>query len=297
MTLFQIEAFLLLSNTLNYTKASTILHTTQPNLSKIISSLEQELGIQLFVRNKREVKLTPAGEAFGIEMQTMMKHYNCAISKAREVDAGIRGSIEVGFLGTALSSLMPQIVRRFHKNHPDIILKLYDYPYSRLVEAIIEEEVDIALFPVREPSRIPNLKKKFMFADAMCLVFDKNHSIADGKPIDLHAIRNEPFVVMDPNVSVWDYDLVKDICTENNFVPKIAYLANSLASVILMVECGVGVSILASHMIKYASDNISFVKINGYEDYFRMSCVWHKDANPCLPQLLNVFDECSRDCI
>ena len=73
MTTYQIEAFITLAQTLNYTKASSLLHTTQPNLSKMIVNMEQELGVKLFVRNKRDVSLSPAGVAFLPQAERMME--------------------------------------------------------------------------------------------------------------------------------------------------------------------------------------------------------------------------------
>ena len=120
MTIYQIEAFLTLASTLNYTKASSVLHTTQPNLTKMIINLERELGITLLFRNKRDVKLTPAGRCFCEEMKRMMEHYHHSVNKAKEIDLGISGSLDVGFLGTALLWQLPAIVNQFRKKHPRI---------------------------------------------------------------------------------------------------------------------------------------------------------------------------------
>jgi len=298
MTLFQIKAFLTLSDTLNYARASSMLHTTQPNLSKIIFNLEQTLGVQLFTRNKRCVKLTPAGETFCKEMQVLMNQYDYAFNKVREVDAGIKGSIEVGFLAPAVALILPQIICRFREEHPDILIKLSDYSYSRLLEAILEGKLDIAMIPDRELDRIPNLKKKFMFADDMCLVVPSKHPLAGVERIDLSMARDDPFVIIAPKVSIFGYNLVTDICMENNFAPKSVHLANTLTSLLMMIECGVGVSVLASHMIRYASEKVSFVKINGGEGFFQLTCAWRSGTekeNSCVTHLLNVIDECLED--
>ena len=293
MKLFQIQAFLTLSNTLNYTKASVALHTTQPNLSKIIVNLEEEVGCKLFIRNKRDVKLTPAGEVFSDAMRTLMKQYSDAIDDAQKADSGIRGSIKIGFLDTALVQLLPRIVTCFKKQHPDILLKLAGYPFSQLMDTLLENKVDIAFLPDHALDHMPHFERKFLSASDMCLVLNKTHPYAGRQGLDLTLVKNQPFVMMDPNISHYGYNLMMNVCTENNFVPKTIHYANSLTTVLLMVECDFGVSVMASHMNRYATQNTSFVKINGCDDYFRMSCAWRrKNPNPCIPKLLDVIDKC-----
>lgn len=292
MTISQIEALLTLASTLNYTKASAILHTTQPNLSRIIVNLEKEVGVQLLHRNKRDVKLTPAGKRFCREMEGLVYQYRHAIDAAREVESGIDGSIDVGILGTALVRQLPAIVGKFRQRHPNISLHLVDYTYSRLMEALAEEKVDMALIPDRELDRLPNLSKKFLFADDMCLVVKKDHPYAGAESIDLSSLRGEQFILMDKVISYADYELVTGICVEQDFIPQVAYEANTLNNLILMIECGLGVSILARHMSHYATENVAFVGLKGYEKYFRVSCAWNRDSNPCIPQLLDVIDSC-----
>ena len=291
MTIYQIEAFLTLASTLNYTKASSVLHTAQPNLSKIIITMEQEMEVQLFTRSKRGVKLTPAGVTFQQGMSEVMQQYEETIQKMKDVDSGIKGSIDVGFLGTALVHKLPEVVNSFRERHPDIILNLIDYTYSGLVEALSDDKIDIALIPDRELEHLPKYSRKLLFTDDMCLVVNCNHPIAINKTIDLSMVTDEPFVVMDPKVSIRDYDLVTSLCAEQAFTPQIAYEANTLNNLLMMVECGVGISILASHMKHFATDNVAFINIRGYSKYFHMSSVWNKKDNSCAVHFLNILHE------
>lgn len=293
MTIFNLEALITLSDTLNFTKASTILHTTQPNLSKIIVNLEQEVGVQLLIRNKRDVKLTPAGEAFCQEARKLLKQYESAIEIAKIVDAGIHGVINMGFLGTALIALLPNIVNTFSKRYPKIRLNLADYTYSPLMNALADDEIDIALLPDRELDTIPKLAKKYIFSDSMCLVVSKDHKYADETIVDLSKACDEDFIMMDPKISIRDYELVTSMCVEQDFIPNVVYEANTLNNLILMIECNKGVSILAKHMLHFATDNVRFLDIKGYESYFKIVCAWRKGANTSVPKLIEVIDECA----
>ncbi len=292
MTVFQIEAFITLATTLNYTKASNLIHTTQPNLSKLIVNMEKELDVQLVQRSRRDVSLTPAGSAFLKDAREIVSLYERAVKNTQEVAAGISGTIKVGFLSTALIHLLPKIVSTFQERNPNIVLDLYDYTFSPLMSSLFDNRVDVALIPDRELDTIPKLEKKFLYADDMCVVLPCNHPLNTGDGVDLSVFKHELFVMMDPKVSDRDYDLVYAICMANGFYPKVNHEANTLNNLLLMVECGRGISILARHMEHYASDKLDFIGIKGSESAFKMVCAWRRDQNPCMPKLLEVVDDC-----
>lgn len=291
-----IKYFLTLSDTLNYTKASQILYTTQPNLSKSIVNLEEEVGVKLFIRTKRDVRLTPAGDVFRREAEKLMSHYMNAIYKAREVEEGLNGYITLGFLGTATTHLLPQIVLQFKAKYPNIYLDLKDFTYSSLFDALIDDEIDIALMPDRELETVPNVMRKFIFADDMCLAVGKDHEAANLDMIDLYDVKDEFFIQMDPKISIRDHKLITTMCVEQDFTPQVIYEANTLNNVLMMVECNMGISILARHMIHFATDNVRFIKLKGYEKYFKMVAAWkiHNDRDQNIIRLLQVIEECAK---
>lgn len=292
MTISQIESFLTLASTLNFTKASALLYTTQPNLSRMIASIEHEVGARLLTRNKRDVKLTPAGEAFTREMEKTIRQYYQAIKITKQADSGVFGSIRLGFLGTALITRLPIIVNSFRERHPKIHLELIDYTYSLLMEELTSKKIDIAILPDRELNKLPQIAKRYLFADDMCVVMSTKHKFASHSTIDLSLLADEPFVMMDPKISIRDYELVTNMCIEQDFTPLVAYEANTLNNLLLMVECNIGIAILAQHMTHFATNNVKFIKLKGYESHFKVSCAWHKNGNPCIDKFLSVIDEC-----
>lgn len=286
MTIHQIEAFITLAEVLNYTRAAQLLHTTQPNLSKLIVNLEEELGVKLFSRSRRDVNLTPAGRAFCTDSRAMLRECDRAVERARRIDRGVEGVVHVGFLGTAMSGRLPAIVNGFRGGNPKITLKLEDYTFTRLESALRSEKIDVALTLDRGLDLIPHVEKQFMFADDMCLVMHCGHPLASRESVDIAEIAEEPFVLMDPKVSPMDFELISEMCAAGGFTPNAVHYANTLQSVALITECGVGVSILAGHMRRFAARDLRFVPINGFENYFRMVCAWRRGANPGADKLV-----------
>jgi len=290
LNLYQLDYFLTLAETLNYTKASQKLHITQPNLSKTIVNLERSVGSQLLIRNKRDVHLTPAGKVFYEEIKKTMEAYENALTKTREMESGTSGVISLGFLGTAVIRLLPNIINTFYKSYPKIQITLTDYTYSPLIQALADNQLDVAILPDDELHTIPDLGHKHLFSDDMCVAVHHKHKFAERTQINLVELKDEPFVNMDPEISIRDFNLVNKICMEQDFLPNTVYESNTLMNMLMMVECQIGVTILASHMQHFATENVRFIKLKGYERYFKVVCAWRKDNNPSILKLLEVID-------
>ncbi len=290
MNFFHLEYFIVLAETLNYTKASEKLNITQPNLSKAIVNIEKKVGCKLFKRNKRDVHLTQAGEVFYIEVKKTITCYETAVKKAKDTEKGVLESLSIGFLGTAVVRLLPTTLNEFYALHPKVDVNLVDYTYSPLVTALQQKEIDFAILPNNELNNIANVKKRPLYSDDMCVVVHKDHPFANRDYISISEIKNEPFVHMHPKASLRDCNLINSICSESSFVPNTVYEANSLINMLMMVECRVGVTILAQHMHHFSTENVKFIKIKEYENFFDLICAWHEGENPAIPKFLNVLD-------
>ena len=161
----------------------------------------------------------------------------------------------------------------------------------------MDDVVDIALIPDKELETVPNLMRKFIFADDMCLAVSKDHEMANMPMVDLYDVKDEFFIQMDPKISIRDHKLITTMCVEQDFTPQVIYEANTLINVLMMVECDMGVSILASHMRHFATQNVKFIKLKGYENYFKVVAAWkqHNNQDHNINRLLDVIEKCSDD--
>lgn len=292
MNLFQLEYFVTLAETLSYTRASQKLHITQPNLSKMIIHLEHLTGSQLFIRNKRDVKLTPAGKVFYHDVKKMLTTYDGALEKIKNMENGTTGVINLGFFGTTMAQLLPLIINQFSSKYPTIKINPLDYSYSRIMDSLQNGELDMAICPDLELDTIPGLIKTCIFKDEMCLVVPQDHKFAKLDTIDLVRIKNEPLINMNPKDSRRDHNFINHICLNGGFLPNTVYEASTLLNLMVMVDCKVGCTILAGHMRRFATNTIRFVPIKGLEEAFHVVCI-HTGAptNECVPRLLEVIDQ------
>jgi DNA-binding transcriptional LysR family regulator len=293
MNLFQLEYFVVLAETLSYTKASQKLHITQPTLSKLVVNLEHMIGSQLFIRNKRDVKLTPAGKIFYKEIKQTLNSYEHAIQTVREMENGTTGIVNLGFLGTALLKPLPQIINHFRKLYPTVKLNALDYGYSHIMDCLAKGEIDLALIPDLELDTLPNMSKKIVATDEMCVVLPADHKFSGLESIDLSLIKDEPFINIDIKASRRDHNFIINICRDHNFLPNVVNEANTLLNILVMVECNMGISIMARHIEVFAPEALKFVPIKGYTNGFRIACIHNNtNTNAYVNTLLEVIDTC-----
>jgi len=291
MNIFQLEYFVTLAETLNYTKASQKLHITQPTLSKLIISLENSIGSQLFVRSKRDVRLTPAGKIFYNEIKKTLFAYDTALKKVKDTEDGITGVINLGFLGTALVRTLPRILNRFHAEFPNLKVNPHDYSYSKILESFDNHMIDMAFLPDLELNSLPKLEKRIIFTDSMCVAVHRNHRFAHLSSIEIRDLQEESFINMNPHFSRRDHNLINNICNDAGFLPNTVYEASSLLNMLVMVDCQIGITILADHIKYMANETIRFIPIAGLEDTFKIACLYPQNPPDTVLRLLNVATE------
>ncbi|MCC8150181.1 MAG: LysR family transcriptional regulator, partial [Lachnospiraceae bacterium] len=135
MTITQIKYFITAAKCLNFTKAADKLFITQPALSRQIASIEMELNMQLFIRNNRSVKLTPAAVVLLDEFEKIYNDYNLAVAKAQSSFAGLSGELNIGILeGAYVGDLFPGVLQHFAQYYPQVKINLRNYSFNMLID-------------------------------------------------------------------------------------------------------------------------------------------------------------------
>lgn len=285
----QLECFVSLANSLNYTQVAESMYISQPALSRIIVSLEKELGVTLFNRNKRSVTLTPAGEAFLEDAQKILLCCHEGVSRAQQAESGVIGRIKIGFLRDSSNPFIPALVNEFKKRYPKINLSLLEFSHSGLVRAFNNEDIDFQVALRREPYDPPGTSSLTWSTSWECAVLPLSHPLANRMSLDLIELRDEPFVVMDRSVSSPGYDFVMNLCLNRGFVPKIVSQAAFIPSLIMQVACGVGVTVLTSN---FRADTVKLVRLCNV-DVSQQVISWHTRAqeSPCIQNLISVAED------
>lgn len=243
MNSLQVEYFLELCRTLNFTKAANNLFVSQPAVSKQISALEKELGVQLFLRDHKVCQLTPAGEIIYKFLERTVCDYKKTLKEAHELIKGETQSITIGFLeGWDLSRYLPKITKLLLGKYPDITINFVSYNYERLNEEIENKNIDIGISLSDNFYNIAKAKKKGLTSIPVLLFFSASHPFANKNNIQMSDFKNETFFVFSNQSKMSSKDKVVEICKIHGFIPYVSVVPN-IESMMLNVQNGFGVAL------------------------------------------------------
>ena len=284
MDIRQLRYFSMVAKHLNFTAAAKEAHLDQSAISKQIADLETRIGLKLFVRNTRSVQLTAAGRELLKYATEIVAKSEEAISRAHLAASGGIGILRIGFTGSMEQEKdkLPSFIKQFHSKHSGIKLSLLRYNMTPLSQALERGDVDIAFtfsYGLHETSGINwQICPFYPQSRPMCLVLPVEHPLAVKDKISLQEVAHEPFVIISRDEAP-NFDHMERLCTAHGFSPNIVCETPVLETLLLLVETGIGITILAQHTEAFAGPNVRFVEIANYDYRVERVIAW-KEANP-----------------
>ena len=287
MEIKHLRYFIAVAENLNFTEAAKQLFIAQSAVSQQIADLERELGVRLFIRNKRSVKLTSAGSVFLKEAVDTIKKAEIAVQKARQADTGLIGNIRMGFLNSAVRRFMPEIIRKFHEKFPSVDLDLQQLTLAGLTAAIKSGGIDVGFTVSLGLNKISGVIWEKIYGDYSCIAVCAGHPLANKTTVDIASLAEEKFIVMSRQESPEGFDLILRLCADHGFSPNIVSNPPLMETVLFLVEAGLGVAIVPGSTKAYANPNLRFLEIEGGGGSMDVGMMWQKkNSNPSLPVFL-----------
>jgi DNA-binding transcriptional LysR family regulator len=191
MDLRRLGHFSVLADELSFRVASSRLHLTQPALTRSIASLERDLGVRLFDRDKRHVALTPEGAALLDRARALLRDADALARVASDLRPERRRELRIGCYGTALAELTYPVLRTFSDRHPDVSLTVSDVTFDRGIEPLLTGELDIAL--LRAPCDVPSLTTVPLFTEPASVQLCAEHRLASERSVDVCDLLDDPW--------------------------------------------------------------------------------------------------------
>jgi DNA-binding transcriptional LysR family regulator len=188
MELHQVRYFLAVASTLNFTRAAEMCNVTQPALTKGVQKLEQELGGQLIYRERQLTHLTDLGKAVLPMLERALASTEAVRRLAREFQQKEVAPLTIGLAPSISASLVLEPIAEIRKFVPGLHVELQEEPPSRLVELLLEGEVNVAFVGDLDdtPERIDHW---VLFAERYVAVLAPSHQLADLPMIGMEALR------------------------------------------------------------------------------------------------------------
>jgi DNA-binding transcriptional LysR family regulator len=213
-----VRYFIAVAEYLNFSKAAQQLHIAQPPLSRQIRQLEEDLGVTLFLRDKRSVALTKAGAVFLDEARKLVVQAGHAMEAARHAQQGESGVVRIG-IASGLGGLVSKVVFDHRKRLPTIEIECRDVFSSFQNEALRKGEIDVGF--LRPPLDQVNLDCELLFEEEFVVVLPKTHRLAKRRLLRLKEIADEPLIIFDRNFSSGLYDKILGLYSRHGMTPHL----------------------------------------------------------------------------
>jgi LysR family transcriptional activator of glutamate synthase operon len=221
--------------------ASENLHVAQSALSRQIGLLEKELGVELFEREGRNVKLTPIGKLFSEQAKIAIKAIDNAAQLIEEYLDPEHGTIRIGFPSSIASNTLPTIISAFKKEHPEVRFQLRQGSYEFLTKGIKNREIDLAFIgPV--PVSDPDLHADILFSEHFVALLPAIHALAGESSLSLYQLEQDSFVLFPEGFVL--RKIVVNACHQAGFRPSIPFEGEDLDVIKGLVSAGIGVTLL-----------------------------------------------------
>ena len=250
MELRQIRSFLSIAETLHFGRTAELIHISQPALSLQIRALEEEVGVRLFERNRRKTTLTAAGSAFRDDATAALSQLEQAIRRARLAASGKVGLLRIGFISTAGSEIVPDIVRQFRELNPEVDFSLRNILTAEQVQMLETGSLDIGFL------RLPigghaALDVVTVHREPFVLVLPSSHQLAKRKRVRLREVAGQDFVMYERTYAPGFHDLILGILRDAGIAPNVSQTAVEIPTLISLVASGMGITLLPASAVKH----------------------------------------------
>ncbi|MFT4414473.1 LysR family transcriptional regulator [Fredinandcohnia humi] len=241
MELRQLRYFIEVAKREHVTEAALSLHVAQSAVSRQLVNLEDELGVQLFIREGRNVKLTPIGRGFLEHVEQAMKVLENAKREIEEYLDPNQGTIRIGFPSSLATYVLPTAISAFRSEYPLVKFSLSQGGYHSLIERVINGEIDMAILgPV--PTHEKKVKGEVFFTDRIYGLFPTTHPLVANKEVRLDQLIDEQFVLFPKGYVL--REIIEKACMQLGFQPKISFEGEDIDAIKGLVSAGLGITLI-----------------------------------------------------
>lgn len=275
----------------SFAKAAEALYITQPALSISVQKAEARIGMPIFDRNQKPLRLTAAGEIYIEKIKEILQIEKELQTRIQDLSDLTTGSIKIGASSYIFSYILPPVLLEYQKRYPGVQLDVLESGAYELKEMLLKKEIDLTF--ASRPEKEPNFKNKFVFQDELVLAvpisFPVNQGLASyamtskelldsanlsSPAIDMRSFADTPFVLLKSS-----YDLrhrADQFFEAAGISPDIRMEASQMATLYALAEAGIGATFISNRIINKPSSQVLFYRIDHPEAIREMSIVTNR---------------------
>ncbi|KZL91037.1 LysR family transcriptional regulator [Clostridium magnum] len=258
MDIRQLKYFLTVAEEGQITSAAKRLNISQPPLSQQLKLLENELGVQLLIRNSRNVELTEAGIILRNKSEQIIELTKSAIRELTDLNKGFKGTLNIGTVGSCDVKILPKKVYDFRQKYPNIDFQVWRSDSFRIMDLLNNGILDIGF--VRAPFNLKlydsvliedKISKHYINDPMVAVAKHEFYKEISEKKISLEELKNSPLIIHRRYENI-----IIDACTKKGFVPNIVCKNDDIVSSLTWANAGIGIAIVpkTSSDLMYNSD-------------------------------------------
>jgi DNA-binding transcriptional LysR family regulator len=271
MDLRQIQYAEAIARHANFTRAARELHVAQPALSVAVKSLEEELGVKLFVRTSRRVSLTDAGTAFIERARGILRNLDGLAFEMAEYSGATRGRVRVGS-AYHLDPRMPGVLSAFVRENPLVEISIVDEPSSRMLDGLRSADLDVA-FPILSlDADLTDLGHVVIGEDRLVMVVARGDPLTSLASVPLRAITTRPFIVCGSGTALREW--LDDALARAGVKTNIAIETSGIGAMVEYASIGLGTTIATTSIIGAVARQVAMVPIEDAPT-FKLCLAWN----------------------
>ena len=243
MELRHLRYFLAVAEELHFGRAAEVLGIAQPPLSQQIKDLEREIGVVLFDRNNRSVRLTTAGIAFRTYAIESLEKSRQAVTAAQRAQGGEEGVLRVGFAGTVSYTWIPSAILAFCKAYPKINLVLNELRTSEQFAALLSDQIDVGIVRT-DDARHLQLSVQVVFREPFQVAVAQGHPFTKDPTLSLSELNDQSFIMYPRDTGPGLYEQIRLACRSAGFEMNVAQYASQIPTILSFVAVGQGIAIV-----------------------------------------------------
>ncbi|WP_316832084.1 LysR family transcriptional regulator [Pedobacter aquatilis] len=285
MDLQQIKYFLALADELHFWKTSAKMNITQSALSRQIQSLENELGVTLFFRNKRNVKLTPAGKFLKEKWDNELNEITHIHKFARQIHLGEYGTIRIAHPDSISGSLVPQITSRISEEFPKLQIELVQVMYENQQDFLSNYKLDLVI--TRDTNHDEGISARKIYTDHLALVVAADHPIKSVEDLTSEALAKERFILPVKDEGSSYNQIIRNMFKSLKVVPNVYLHSEFGSTIIALVRKNQGIAILPDSYIFHDIPGVRYISLPYPTDLYLN---WRSnDQNPIIANIINLL--------
>lgn len=295
MTTNQLTYFITAAECLNFTEAGKRHYISQTAITQHIQSLEEQLGVKLFIREKKHVELTPAGKVFLTEARAILERNRSAIEKTRRAANGVIGNLNIGYVKGQENAQLRYFIREFHQQYPSIYFQLFRKAHLDLFWELDHQKLDVIFNICYESTQINDYQHLLLHRDKLYAVLYPSHSYAQLSSIRRYDLRNDDFLLTKyyDNQSAKEYTyFIPENFAKSGFIPNVAATSSDAETLLALVAAGIGITVLPESVIRNTAhtSDLVFIPLEGDSEYVDLMAIWRGDnENTALEPFLEIL--------